>query len=285
MMIHRAILFFLISLLLTACVTTDSKKGMDMFFTAIDVTKKASRPISDEEEYYVGRAVAARIFSFYPLLENKRLTNYLNVVGRALTLHSERPFTYGGYHFAVLNSEEANAFACPGGIILITKGMVDIAQNEDELAAILAHEIAHINYRHGISSIQQSRWTEALTIIGAKAVKEYGSQELSRLVNIFEDSIDDVFKTLVANGYGQSQEFMADEAAKVYLTSAGYNPSALINVLECLDRYSTKSNRGIVKTHPDTLDRIENLKKNIVATQVYTTTENRSKRFKSAIAN
>jgi len=284
-MVQRGLLCSLLFLLmLTGCVTPDIRKGTDMLFTTVDAAAKAARPISEEEEYFVGRAVAARIFSSYPLLDNKRLTTYINTMGRALALHSQRPFTYGGYHFAVLNSAEVNAFACPGGIILITRGMVDLARNEDELAAILAHEIAHINYRHGINSIQQSRWTEALSIIGTKAIKEYGPQDLSRLVHIFEGSIDDVFKTLVVNGYGISQEYMADEAAKVYLTRTGYDPSALIAVLERLESYGASSGTGIIKTHPDPKDRIENLKKKILPSQVDTTLLSlRTKRFTSAV--
>jgi len=284
-MVLRGVLFSLLVLvMLTGCVTPDSRKGIDMLFTTVDAAAKASRLISEEEEYFVGRAVAARIFSSYPLLDNKRLTAYINTMGKALALHSQRPFTYGGYHFAVLNTSEVNAFACPGGIVLITKGMIDLARNEDELAAILAHEIAHINYRHGVNSIQQSRWVEALTIIGTKVVKEYGSQDLSRLVQIFEESIDDVFKTLVVNGYGQSQELMADEAAKVYLTRTGYDPSAPIAVLERLESYGTLSGAGITKTHPETKERIENLKKKILPIQVDTTLFSlRTKRFKSAV--
>ena len=120
--------------------------------------------MTDQEEYYVGRAVAAMILGQYRLCNNERLTSYVNAVGQAAALSSDRPFTYGGYHFAVLESDEINALSCPGGIIFITRGMVQRARNEEELAAILAHEVAHVNHKDGLASIQKSRWVEAVTI-------------------------------------------------------------------------------------------------------------------------
>lgn len=249
---------------LCSCKNVDISKAIDMTFTTIQATEKAARPISEEEEYFVGRAVAARLLQFYPLYDNPKLTQYLNLIGKTLALHSEKPYTFGGYHLAVLNTNEVNAFACPGGMILITKGMIQLAQTEDELASIIAHEIAHINHRDGINSIKQARWTEALTTIGTKAARQYGSEGFIRLLNIFEGSVDDILKTLVVNGYSRTQEFSADEKALSYLTKAGYNPNALVNVLERMKKYS--STGGIFKTHPETEDRINNIKEKIPLT-------------------
>lgn len=263
----RAIIYICVSLfVLTGCASLDLSgisPHMGMISTAASSTAKASRQISDEEEYYVGRSVAARIISTYPMYRNKKSVEYINTIGTTLSLYSEKPFTHGGYHFAVLDSDEINAFACPGGTIFITKGMLNTVKNEEELAAVLAHEIAHVNHRDGISSIKKSRWTEALTVIGSQAAKQYGPQELSQLVNIFEGSIDDVVKTLVVNGYGKTQEYDADKSALIYLAKAGYNPDALKNFLEKLVSLGKESGGGILKTHPATSDRIENVKDNM----------------------
>jgi predicted Zn-dependent protease len=234
-------------------------KHLDALRSAVSATAKAARPISDEEEYYLGRAVAARILGTYPLSNSKDLTKYINLIGRTAALSSDKPFTYGGYHFAVLETDEINAFACPGGIIFVTKGMIDMTANEEELAAVLAHEIAHISKRDGIAAIKSSRWTEALTVIGTEAVRTYSSSDVARLVNIFEGSIDDVFKTLVVNGYGRSQEFAADEAALQCLAQSGYDPAALSVFLKHLADKGRSSGGGITKTHPETTDRIENI--------------------------
>lgn len=234
-------------------------KHLDALKSAVGATVKAARFISEEEEYYVGRAVAARILGTYPLSNSKDLTKYVNLIGKTVALSSDKPFTYGGYHFAILETDEVNAFACPGGIIFVTKGMVNMTTNEEELAAVLAHEIAHISKRDGIAAIKSSRWTEALTVIGTEAVRTYSSSDVARLVTIFEGSIDDVFKTLVVNGYGKSQELAADEAALQYLAQSGYNPAALSAFLKRLADRGRSSGGGIMMTHPETTDRMDNL--------------------------
>jgi predicted Zn-dependent protease len=247
-------------------------------------TLQATRPLSDEEEYYIGRAVGARLLSTYPLLENKDLTEYVNLVGQTIAIHSDDPITYGGYHFAVLDTNEINAFACPGGIILITKGMIDETQNEDELAAVLAHEVAHINHRDGVSAIQKARLTGVATLIATEAAKSYSPAEISQLVSLFEGSVDDVFKTLVVNGYGKSQEYTADESALIYLSSAGYDPQALEIFLERLMEQGQASGGGIMKTHPATQDRIERVGKEITPGKVdQSLVQLRMERFDSAV--
>lgn len=251
-------------LLLSGCKIQDlTPEQIGMISRSLTTTIKAARPISDEEEYYVGRAVAARILSTNHLVNNKKLTDYVNLVGQSVAMHSEKPFTYGGYHFAILDSSDINAFACPGGIIFITRGMVNAVRNEDELAAVLAHEVGHINHRDGINAISQSRWTEALTVIGADAAKTYGSQDVAKLAGLFEGSIDDVFKTLVVNGYGRSQEYAADQASLHYLAATGYEPRALQNFLERIMKQNKGAEGGIMKTHPATSDRIENVLTNM----------------------
>ncbi|MBI5641289.1 MAG: M48 family metalloprotease [Nitrospirae bacterium] len=260
---------FCILMLLAGCSSVglqDVSKHMDMLTTTASAAQKASRPITDEEEYYIGRAVAARILSSFSLSKNRKLSEYVNHVGLSISLHSEKPHTHGGYHFAILESTEMNAFACPGGTIFVTKGMVNAAKSEDELAAVLAHEIAHVNHRDGISAIKKSRWTEALTIIGTKAAREYGSQGLSQLTTIFEGSIDDIVKTLVVNGYGRSQEYDADKTALDYLSKAGYDPSALKAFLDRIIAGGKASEGGIMKTHPATTDRIGNVMENMPST-------------------
>ncbi|AEB08114.1 M48 family metalloprotease [Desulfobacca acetoxidans] len=238
---------------------------------------EASREISDSEEYYLGRAVAARILSRYPLYKNQVLTAYVNEVGQTVARKSIRPQTYKGYHFAVLDSQEANSFACPGGIIFITRGMIKACANEDQLAAVLAHEVGHIANRDGIASISQARWTEVATTIGTEAAKQYGGS-LGQMVSLFEGSIDDVFKTVIVNGYSRTAEENADREGVETLKRAGYNPQAMVAILTAM---STKGGTGgILGTHPDVKDRLANIK--FIAQAAHTRMEPaRSKRFKA----
>jgi len=224
----------------------------------VETVSKASRSITEDEEYYVGRAVAAMILDKYAFSTDVNVTWYVNLIGKDITLSSDKPNTYNGYHFGILNTEEINAFACPGGTIFISMGMIRMIANEDELAAVLAHEIAHIANRDGISAIKNSRWTEALTVMGTEAAKKYGPQEVAQLVSIFEGSIEDVFKAVVTKGYSRSQEYSADETALKYLEKSGYNPAALLDVLKRLSSRDSSSG-GIMQTHPASQDRIENL--------------------------
>ncbi len=240
---------------------------------------KAARPLGDDEEYYVGRAVAARITSTYPLYRNARLTEYINLIGQTIALHTDKPTTFGGYHFALLDSPEINAFACPGGIILITRGMLDSVKSEDELAAVLAHEIGHIIHRDGIAAIQSSRWTEALMVIGSNAAREFGPRDTAKLVSLFEGSIDDVFKTLVVHGYGRDQEMAADAAALGYLAAAGYDPQGLTGYLKRLEQAGKGSKGGILATHPGTEERLENVSQAEVPSVDTSALPRRSKRF------
>ncbi|MDA2920217.1 M48 family metalloprotease [Desulfobacterota bacterium AH_259_B03_O07] len=275
----------LTSFLLTGCAGVNiGGVGLGSVARIAEKTYQATTPLSDEEEYYVGRAVAARILSSYPLLEDKELTEYVNLVGQTVAIHSDEPFTYGGYHFGVLDSNEMNAFACPGGMIFITKGMISSATNEDELASVLAHEVAHINNRDGASSIQKARLTEVATLISTEAAKRYTPAELSQLVKLFEGSVDDVFKTVVVNGYSKSQEYSADKDALNYLSRAGYDPQALITFLERLIAQEQGLGGGLMKTHPAMIERLENVAENLPSKKGDEALVNlRSKRFEKAI--
>lgn len=224
-------------------------------------TAKAARPMTDQEEYYVGRAVAATILGQYRLYANQRLTSYINEVGQAVALASDRPVTYGGYHFAILDTEEINALACPGGVIFITRGMVRKAKNEDELAAILAHEVAHVNHKDGLAAIQSARWAEAVSILGSEAAKKAGGAGLGKLVSLFEGSVDDVVKTLLVKGYSREQEMGADQSALTYLHRLGYNPYGLPDFQEKMAKEETGGGRGgIFATHPGISQRVTKAK-------------------------
>jgi len=217
---------------------------------------QAARPLSEEEEYYLGRAVAARLLARYPLYQNPEATLYVNQVGLAVARKSSRPAPYRGYRFAVLDTLEPNAFACPGGLILVTRGLVRLCGTEDELAAVLAHEVAHVVRRDGITSISQARWSEVLTTAGTETARQYAGGVGGALVNLFEAAVEDVFRTLVVNGYSRPAEEAADREAILMLTRAGYQPGALAQVLGKMSGGSG----GIFRTHPPTSERLARVK-------------------------
>ena len=247
--------------------------------------KEASRPITDSEEYYVGRAVAARILSKYKLDQNPKLTQYVNEVGDTVARKSSRPDPFRGYHFAVLDTGELNAFACPGGTIFITRGLIQTCKSEDQLAAVLAHEVGHVADKDGINSISQARWTEVFTAMGKEAATMYGGSTVASLVSLFEGSIDDVFKTIVVNGYSRQAEENADAAALTELAKAGYDPNAMVVLLTAMEAKGKGASGGIFKTHPPTSERLAKVKASVGQSPAESQGEKiRTERFKKIVS-
>ena len=230
--------------------------------------EKTQQELTPEQEYYIGRAVAATVFQTYQPLDRPGANNYLNLLGQSLAAFSNRPETFGGYHFLLLDSNEVNAFAAPGGLILVTRGMLRCCESEDELAAVLAHEICHVEMKHGLKSIKQGRLTEAFTILAAESAKQLGSEELASLTRNFEASVGDVVMTLTTSGYSREQERKADIGAVRILRRAGYSEAAIITMLQRMDeRLAHAGGLGFAKTHPSARSRANALRTMITKTE------------------
>lgn len=240
--------------------------------------QQVSRNVSEADEYRVGRAVAARILATHPLVQDPKLRLYVNEVGQTVARKSSRPKVYRGYHFAVLESLEPNAFACPGGIILITRGMLRLCANEDELAAALAHEMAHVAHRDGINSILRSRFAEAVADRRTAGARERGGRP-GALAALFEGSINDVFQAIATNGYSRAAEWAADQEALRTLDRAGYNPGALAALLTKMLAQG-KRQMGIYRTHPPAALRLRRVQAQLKDLTPDKTQKVRDKRFK-----
>ena len=229
-----------------------------MLKTAAKAAVEASRGLTPEEEYYVGRAVAATIMSNYLPYNRPELNAYINKLGQGLALYSSRPAIFMGYHFMVLDSEEINAFASPGGHILVTRGLLRKVGSEDELAAVLAHEIAHVALKHGLASVQGARVTQIAAEFAIDAGKATGG-EIAAFTSSFGDSISELAKILILSGYSQAYEFQADLEARRIIASAGYDPRALASLISRLPPHDDKGGSGFALTHPDPASRLEAL--------------------------
>jgi predicted Zn-dependent protease len=95
---------------------------------------KSFADITPEQEYYIGRSVAATIFARYAPLNDEGANRYLNILGSVLSQLSKTPETFAGYHFQILDSDEVNAFAAPGGLILVTRGMLKCCRSEEAIS-------------------------------------------------------------------------------------------------------------------------------------------------------
>ncbi|MBN2206653.1 MAG: M48 family metalloprotease [Candidatus Aminicenantes bacterium] len=244
--------------------------------------RKTFGDISEEEEYYIGRSVAAMILSRYKVYANDALTRYLNGVCAAVAVYSDRPEIFAGYHVLVLDSAEVNALAAPGGFIFLTRGLLKRCQDEDTLADILAHEIGHVCAKHGLQAIKKSRLVDAFRIIGEKAADRYGPSELAQLTDLFEDALADIAEKLIERGYDRKHEYEADELATVYAARMRYDGGGLIDFLGTMvDSDAGGADRGWFATHPKPEDRIKRVQGKV---KVFRREKARTNRFKAALA-
>jgi len=243
----------------------------------------AAENATPEQEYYIGRAVAANILSGYKLWNgNAELTNYLNLICHAIVLNSPQPVIFNDYHVAILDTNEINAFATSGGHIFVTRGLLNAAKTEDALAGVIAHEIAHIQLRHGIKSIKTSRMTEAILITAAAGVSNAKGMDVNELSDIFNESVGEIMQTMVNSGYSKEQEYEADIAAMYLMGAAGYEPSGFIDVLNELKAIHT-AGPGFGRTHPAPAQRIYFAEKALGRFDVTDTRLNRQERFNEAL--
>ena len=240
----------------------------------------AFEEITPMQEYYLGRAVSASILTSQPLRDRPEGLAYLNLIGTAVSLASSRPELYAGYRFTVLDSPELNALASPDGTVFMTHGLLALCQNEDEIAAVLAHEIAHIQARHGIKSLSQEQKIEAGRTI-ATELGAGGSGDLARLSGALNSSAAGISRTLLTQGYNRGQEEEADAAALKILAAAGYDPAALPALLESVARHWDAHGPAFMRSHDNPQDRIRKVR-DLLAGQPATTREPaRDDRFRS----
>jgi predicted Zn-dependent protease len=237
--------------------------------TSTSAIGRALEEITPEQEYYIGRAVGANILTGYRIYTgNPAKTVYINKILQAIVVNSPKPDLYNGYHAVILNSPEINAFATSGGHIFVTLGLINTAVSEDALAAVLAHEVAHVQLQHSIKAIKTSRVTTAIMATGSAAASVAAAgTNLTELTDIFDESITDIVSTMVNNGYSRDQEFEADTLALSLLAGAGYDPSSLLEMLRALDaslgNQSGGATAGLGKTHPAPRDRITNVNRQL----------------------
>ena len=244
---------------------------------------KTFESITPEQEYYIGRAVAATILKTHKPYDNKHANHYLNVIGQTLASASDKPETFGGYHFLIMDTPEINAFAAPGGLIFVSRGLLRCCKSEDAFAAVLAHEIGHVQHEHGMQAIKKSRLTTAFTVIAAESAKSLGGKQLAELTSAFEGAIGDITSTMINSGYARKFETQADKAAVTIMERVGYNPYALKQMLSEMDKHIKSDSKGFARTHPDPKIRIKDIESLIRNRGPVSQPPARKARFKKAM--
>lgn len=218
-----------------------------MFDIGKDVTT-AARGVDEKEEIEVGREVAGRLLGAAPLVADAELQSYVNRVGRWVASQGERPDL--PWRFGVLDTTSINAFAAPGGYVLVTRGLYEILDNEAQLAGVLGHEIGHVVRRHHITVMQKSAAISA----GARLAQRDGRRDI---VNNLIGTGAEVF----ARALDKDSEFEADHLGLVLAARAGYNPYGLVEVLHKLAaRGADDASLSLLfKTHPGPGERLTKL--------------------------
>ena len=230
-------------------------------FKTFKSATEAKQGFTYAQEFYLGRAIAANVLTQYKLYPDPTASRYVTLVGQTVAAHSDMPQTYGGYRFFILDSDEVNAFASPGGIIFITLGMLKACENEDQLAAVLAHEVAHVQRRHGVELIKDSRWKKFGTDAVFMAASGYGGGDIAAAVGVFGDMVKDVSHEIMAKGYGKKLEKEADTDALEILMRIGYEPRESATLMQNMEDQFVKGGKDFAKTHPKPKDRIKTIDK------------------------
>ncbi len=199
-----------------------------------------------DAEVAFGRDIAARILGRVPRYDDLAANRYVTLVGRALALQGNRPEL--DYHFAILDDDTINAYSAPGGYVFVTRGAIRAMADEAELAAVLAHEIAHVNRRHIVRQARlRARDDSGL---GGLARLIGGSGDSARVA--FSQAVDKAMDLLFVQGYNQRDELEADADATLMLAAAGYDPTALRRFLARIG----ESEARVGKTHPPSQARL-----------------------------
>jgi predicted Zn-dependent protease len=293
---YKWLLAFLLLPLLTGCVETLTKMtttvaastGVISSDTAESINRtsekigKATEEITPEQEYFIGRAVAAEVIARYGVYDNPKANRYLNELGQTLAVFSDRPYTFAGYHFLIIDSDEINGFASPGGHIFITRGLLRLCDSEEAVAGVLAHEVAHTAGEHGLEAIKASRWSAVGSTLAAEVAKG-DDADLGLLVSNFQDVIGDVVSDLINTGYSRELEQEADQGAVELLKRLGYSSDGYMRMLVKMQTMTRRESAGFFATHPDPADRIENVLPAIKSYRGTSPNNTRIARFQSAL--
>lgn len=217
---------------------------------------KGAAGIGPEEEKIIGDSVALEIVGQYGgLVREEAAMRRVNLVGRALARYSARPEL--NWRFGVLDSDTVNAFSAPDGYVFITRGLYALAQNDDTLAAILGHEIAHITGRHALKIVERGEFLSGLSSqLSARSgqVREIDAQ----LQQFVDTSTGKIVETLFKNGFDPLTEYAADHDGRQLAVITGYAPGSLRGVLTQL-QHRGDNPQQVFPTHPPLQERISRL--------------------------
>jgi predicted Zn-dependent protease len=230
--------------------------------------------ITDQEEKQLGDQVSLKLRDHFGVYQNEPVTKYVSLVGTALAQASSRPALE--WKFIVLDTDGVNAYAAPGGIVHITRGLLGLMKSESELAGVLGHEITHVTEKHTVNAIKQSKGI-SMTADAAGSGGSLRDQFIAKMSAL-------AFNKVFEGEFSQRDENNADETGVRIANKIGYAPNGMVEVLKKIDaRNGSREDRnGMFASHPATKDRIESLEKQI-KNEKLTATATVESRYKQTI--
>ncbi|MBI3013203.1 MAG: M48 family metalloprotease [Elusimicrobia bacterium] len=215
--------------------------------------KAAARPLTTEEEIALGKDVAANVAAQFGIDKNEDRTRYLQLVGLTVARAAARKEIT--YRFAILDSPILNAFAAPGGYIFVTRGLLAALKNEAQLAAVLGHEIVHVDQKHVVKEIQKSKIAESVIPAYAKASAKQA---------VWMNQIKEIAIQMLWKGLSREDELESDRIGLDYAAQSGYDAGEFKEVLKMLqdrstDTSKTKELKFLLSTHPKPEARIRSI--------------------------
>lgn len=226
----------------------------------------------DQQEVEFGKKVVAEIEKQYKFITDPEQVERVNRIGQTLAEIARQTPTearYGEpgpapfeYTFRIIDEKDVNAFSVPGGFIFVNKGLLDFVSSDDELAAVLAHEIAHAAHRHVMKLIRDDSKVQQSVLLPALLVGVFGrlpSQDFAGLMTGAQ-----LYRIARVSSFSQEAETDSDLTALEYLRRSPYNPVGLLVFMERLaaeERKRPQIDWGIFRTHPITRERVETIKR------------------------
>jgi len=224
---------------------------------AVDAGQKlqeANKEFTPAQEVELGRGITAGILGAAKLSPDANLQRYVNRVGKWVAMHCSRadlPWSFG-----VIEGDSINAFAMPGGSVLVSQGLIQRLTSESELAAVLAHEISHVVLKHQLSAIQSKE------LASQRLARTGGGDAFGLKSAVAGMGVDALKNGVFLRPLDRSMEYEADRLGVVLAVRAGYDPFGLVAVMQMLaQEKGDGSGADIFSTHPAPSDRIAELEK------------------------
>ena len=221
----------------------------------VDAAKKVSDMIiTEKDERAIGEGASQMLIDRFGVVQDKALTRYVTLVGKALAQQTERPNL--DWQFIVLDTDGVNAYAAPGGIVHITRGALALIKSEAELAGVLGHELTHVTAKHTVNAIRKSSGVQLAAQEGGAAAGGWGGALLSAAASATYD-------ILIENKFDRDDEMQSDKVGITLANKVGYSPAGLAAFLTTLsDRNKgRKEPNGLFASHPQLKERIDEIGK------------------------